>query len=271
MLSIVDLIDAGTFSPDLAAYALAAIGKGASFMVGAVPGGAGKTTVMGALLNFVPADVSLVTADGLATIEQGLKKDEPHSPSPGSPVFHAGKNGGAGVSRSRGTQAKGYGGVPLRSPALQGGELHCYICHEIGDGGYYAYLWGGVLRRYFELSSAGHMLATNLHADTCEQAHRQVCHDNGVPEDAFRKINLLFFLSLKSAGGVFARRISAVWESDGKSPHRALLAGKTSALPMEGSRLVTRVEVQEARVTIDKLMASGVRTIQEVRAAILSE
>jgi Flp pilus assembly CpaF family ATPase len=44
MLSIVDLIDAGTMSPELAAYSLAAIGGGASFMVGALPGGAGKTT-----------------------------------------------------------------------------------------------------------------------------------------------------------------------------------------------------------------------------------
>ena len=66
MLSIVDLIEAGTFSRDLAAYSLAAIGDGASFMVGALPGGAGKTTAMGALLNFVPRDVSLVAADGEA-------------------------------------------------------------------------------------------------------------------------------------------------------------------------------------------------------------
>lgn len=44
MLSIVDLVEAGTFTPDLAAYSLAAIGSGASFLVGADPGGAGKTT-----------------------------------------------------------------------------------------------------------------------------------------------------------------------------------------------------------------------------------
>ncbi|MEK7765428.1 MAG: hypothetical protein AAB368_04240, partial [bacterium] len=54
MLSIVDLIEAGTVTRELAAYLLAAIGGGASFMTAALPGGAGKTTVMGALLNFVP-------------------------------------------------------------------------------------------------------------------------------------------------------------------------------------------------------------------------
>ena len=64
MLSAVDLLSANTVTPDLAACLLAAIRGGASFMVGAQPGGAGKTTVMGALLNFVPANVELRPADG---------------------------------------------------------------------------------------------------------------------------------------------------------------------------------------------------------------
>lgn len=59
MLCVVDLIKAETVTPDLATLLLAAVGGGASFMIGAVPGGAGKTTVMGALLNFGPPDVSL--------------------------------------------------------------------------------------------------------------------------------------------------------------------------------------------------------------------
>lgn len=64
MLSVVDLIEAGILGEELAAYCLAAIGQGASFMVGAMPGGARKTTVMGALLTFVPPDVELSPADG---------------------------------------------------------------------------------------------------------------------------------------------------------------------------------------------------------------
>ena len=77
MLSIVDLVEAGTLTRDLAAYALAAIGGGASFMVGALPGGAGKTTVMGALLNLVPRDVVLVAAADEAVIEEGLRNPKP--------------------------------------------------------------------------------------------------------------------------------------------------------------------------------------------------
>ena len=128
MLSAVDLIRAGTITEDLAAYALGAIRGGASFMVGARPGGAGKTTVMGALLNFVPADVELAAADGLPAIDAARTQ-----------------------SRRR-----------------------CYICHEIGAGPYYAYLWGEPLRRYFDLPLAGHMLSTNLHADTYEEARERI-------------------------------------------------------------------------------------------------
>ena len=73
MLSIVDLIEAGTITRELAAYSLATIGAGASFMVGALPGGAGKTTVMGALLNLVPRDVPLVAADSDEVFETGLR------------------------------------------------------------------------------------------------------------------------------------------------------------------------------------------------------
>ncbi|MBM3496717.1 MAG: hypothetical protein FJX72_20715, partial [Armatimonadetes bacterium] len=62
MLSVVDLVEAGTLTPDVAAYCIAAVSSGRSFLVGASPGGAGKTTVMGALLNFVPPDVALVAA-----------------------------------------------------------------------------------------------------------------------------------------------------------------------------------------------------------------
>jgi hypothetical protein len=155
MLSVVDLVEAGTITRDIAAYSLAAIGNGASFMVGAQPGGAGKTTVMGALLNFVPTTVQLIPAHGMDIINQGLRAPEPRC---------------------------------------------CFICHEIGDGHYYAYLWGDVLRRYFDLPAEGHMLATNLHADTYEQAREQVCGDNGVPTADFQRMNLVYFLSVDSRG-----------------------------------------------------------------------
>ncbi len=224
MLSIVDLIDAGTFSEDLAAYALAAINNGASFMVGALAGGAGKTTVMGALLNFVPKSVRLVPADGLAAMHAGTAETD---------------------------------------------GRRCFICHEIGPGPYYAYLWGEPLRAYFDLPAAGHLLATNLHADTLEQARKQVCGDNGVSEAAFRRMNLIFLLSAERSGFRIRRRIEQAWESDGSSRHRQVYSARCPSPPHVRSDLVSEEDAAQGRAIIDLLGVRGARTIEEVRAAIV--
>ena len=224
MLSVVDLIEAGTLTRELAAYALAAIGNGASFMVGARPGAAGKTTVMGALLNFVPADVPLLPADGVAAIERGLRDSQPRT---------------------------------------------CYICHEIGAGPYYAYLWGDTLRRYFELPTVGHMLATNLHADTYEEARDQVCGDNPVSEAAFRRMNLLFFLAVDGRGPAASRRIVSAWESDGEEDHRQVAGEGAAESWADVSRVVSAGDCKTARERIDGMMAQGARTIEDVRRSVL--
>jgi len=55
MLSVVDLLEAGTLNRAQAAWLCVRIAQGSSFLVGARPGGAGKTAVMGALLAMLPA------------------------------------------------------------------------------------------------------------------------------------------------------------------------------------------------------------------------
>ena len=226
MLSIVDLIEAGTMSRELAAYSLAAISRGASFMVGALPGGAGKTTVMGALLNFVPREVQIVAADGTMTIEAGLREQAPR---------------------------------------------RCYVCHEIGDGSYYAYLWGKTLCRYFDLPPAGHMLATNLHADTYSEARRQVCEQNGVSPVKFRGMNVIYFLAVERQPDVVQRRIVNVWESDGHEDHRLVFGGGRAVSSRGGSMLVSPVALRTAGATIARLMASGVRRIEDVRPMVIED
>jgi hypothetical protein len=189
-------------------------------MVGALPGGAGKTTVMGALLNFVPAKVELVPADAQDVISQGL-----------------------------------------RNPSRQ----QCFICHEIGPGPYYAYLWGQAIREYFRLAEVGHMLATNLHADTYEQAHDQISHQNEVPEVALWRMNLMLFLSV---GPGSRRRIEQVWESDGGQPHRRVYEACNGGL-IEPSHLVTATKLAVAGQVIQKLLSSGGRFIEDVRALVV--
>ena len=225
MLSIVDLLEVGTFTAELAAYALAAISEGASFLVGARPGGAGKTTVMGALLNFVPPGVELVAADGAATIAAGLSE--------------------------QGRRAR-----------------CCYICHEIGSGAYYAYLWGEDLRAYFDLPSAGHMLATNLHADTFEQARHQICKTNQVSETALRGVGLMFFLAVRRSDWDVSRRIDTVWASDGVEGHRRIFDSRSSSLYGHAD-MVAPGRLAWARQTIDELRSDNACTIGQVRSVVI--
>ncbi len=174
MFSIFDLLERGTLDINLASFALYWISQGASFLVGANPGGAGKTTVMGALLNFVPSDVQLVPAT-----EQEVAK---------------------GISRGQNVDGR-----------------KCYICHEIGSGPWLAYLWGKVLRNYFQLLDYGYILATNLHADDIDEAYYQICVDNRVPENYFHRVNLMFFLRILPR---YQRRIEKVYFSRGIQEHK---------------------------------------------------
>ena len=66
MLSLVDLLEADTLTLGLAGFLVERIEAGASWLVGARPGGAGKTTVMGALLAMLPdgVPVHLSTSGG---------------------------------------------------------------------------------------------------------------------------------------------------------------------------------------------------------------
>jgi hypothetical protein len=227
MLSIVDLLRARTVDLDLAAYLFAAVSAGASFMVGCVPGGGGKTTVMGALLNLVPPGVELFPADGREAIAEALS-----SPSP----------------------------------------RRCMVCHEVGPGGYYAYLWGEEARMFFRLPSVGHIIATNLHADTLEQCHAQLCGHLGVSKEDFERVSLKLFLRIVYAGGAVARRIAAAYESLPGREHRRIFMWDERSGRFErdgGSLLVSSERETACRETLERLDAGDVLTIEDVRKAIV--
>jgi energy-coupling factor transporter ATP-binding protein EcfA2 len=60
---VIDLVEAGTVDPGQAAWLLDRIQEGCSWLVGARPGGAGKTTIMSALLGLLPADETVHVTD----------------------------------------------------------------------------------------------------------------------------------------------------------------------------------------------------------------
>ncbi|MFC1526234.1 hypothetical protein ACFL6X_05415 [Candidatus Latescibacterota bacterium] len=61
-LSLLDQIQAGTLDLELAAWLVSHVSRGASFIVGASPGRAGKSTTMRSLLSFVPSDLAFAEA-----------------------------------------------------------------------------------------------------------------------------------------------------------------------------------------------------------------
>jgi len=78
MLTVVDLIEAGTISPEMAAAVMEALARGASILTGARPSGAGKTTVLAAFLNLLPPDVTIVTVDDPGVVGQALARPPEH-------------------------------------------------------------------------------------------------------------------------------------------------------------------------------------------------
>ncbi len=62
LLSIVDLMEAGTITAEAAGFCLAALHEGAGIFTGAVPGGAGKTTLLASLLALLPPEEKIITA-----------------------------------------------------------------------------------------------------------------------------------------------------------------------------------------------------------------
>lgn len=72
-LSVIDLVEAGTLERALCAWLLDRVLAGSSWLVGARPGGAGKTTVMSALLAMVPEG----TVAHLVTPSSGWERARP--------------------------------------------------------------------------------------------------------------------------------------------------------------------------------------------------
>ena len=86
----------------------------------------------------------------------------------------------------------------------------CYLCHEIGAGHWYGYLWGDDAARYLALGRQGR-IAASLHADTVEELSEQLLGPQiGADPADLARVDLLLFM-VRDGG---RRRVSAVYEAD---------------------------------------------------------
>jgi len=67
-LNIVDLIEANTLDAPLTAFLWEKVAQGCSFLTAARPGGAGKSTVLANLLNFLPDKTQIITTTSEAEL-----------------------------------------------------------------------------------------------------------------------------------------------------------------------------------------------------------
>jgi len=86
-------------------------------------------------------------------------------------------------------------------------EPTCWLCHEIGAGHWFGYLWGAEAAQFLALQSSGR-IAGSLHADTDEEVAAQLV---GTAEEDLAAIDLL--LTMVRVGGM--RRVNTVYESVG--------------------------------------------------------
>jgi hypothetical protein len=229
MLSLVDLIEAGTVDLPLAAYLAAVMRSGASLLVGARPGGAGKTAVMCALLNFLPDDTVIRAVEGRAVLVQGQRDEEP--------------------------------------------GRTCYLAHEISSASYYAYVWGNEARAFFGLAADGHIIASNLHADTLKETRDQLCRENGVARAHLDAVTLKVYLQVKRGAGWSMRRwVGCVYESAGEGD-RLLWTKEGDGTYVRHQPLESAVVSQEQEEGYAELLAElqrqGLRHIDDVRRALM--
>lgn len=208
MLSVVDLLEAGTLSVHQIAWLLDRILQGSSWLVGARPGGAGKTTVMSALLAMVPG---------------------------GDRVWLSNRDSDWQECESGDT----------------------IVSYELSPGFYEAYVWGQDVVRLTELGQRGCRIVSNLHADTLEQARRQVVEECGATEAGFQAFQIFLPLVLKGPGLTRVPIVETIdYVHDGQWCRLSREEAESASAP-------------PGRITefLDNCRADGIRLIEDVREA----
>lgn len=165
----------------------------------------------------------------------------------------------------------------------------CFLCHEIGSGPWYGYLWGADVGRYFELIGEKRAIASCIHADTLEEMRDILISDElSVTAENFNKLDLILFMHLDKQGWQYRRRISAICEATGLSSsesHRPLYIWnpRDDVFSKQGQSLLLQrlakktgetaeqieQELKDCESVIQGLMMQNITDFQDVRRRIV--
>jgi len=145
-------------------------------------------------------------------------------------------------------------------------EPTCYLCHEIGAGHWFGYLWAEDAAEFLALQRQGR-IAASLHADSVEDVAAQLLGPDVAADEAdLAAVDLMLFMVRAGT----RRRVSAVFEAAGSDPPdpRPAVAWRreTDDFALDPSRPPGRLD--QATECIACLVADRARMLEDVMAAV---
>jgi hypothetical protein len=148
----------------------------------------------------------------------------------------------------------------------------CYLAHEINNAFYYAYIWGEEAQVFFSLIAQGHIVASNLHADTLAETHDLVCQKYGVERAHLDAVTLKIYLEVKrTIGWNVQRRVSRVYESNGVQDRLLWTSKRGTFIRQEPgeSAIVSPEQEKEYAEFLTTLIRQDTRHIDEIRRRLV--
>ena len=152
----------------------------------------------------------------------------------------------------------------------------CYLCHEIGAGSWFGYLWGEKAARFLALHRHGR-IAASLHADTDAEIRDQLLGPGvGADEGDLAAVDLL--LTMVREGG--RRRVLTIYEAtdDARPAWQPTVAWnrREDSFSMQSGQLLPRLsgpaeaqaQIEAGTEFIGGLVTDDVRLLEDVLEAV---
>jgi hypothetical protein len=273
--SIVELISDGVLDADLAGLAWLLVEARVPVVVAALQRGVGKSTILEALLDFLPRGVERVDL-------RGDEEDFAWLPEAAS----LGWQGDGGKAPWVAPSQVAAGGTSPATSYLVAAELSRHLP---------AYTWGPAARTLVRAASRGYGFGATIHADRLEEIHEELRHPSvGLSDDELTYLGLVLVIRARrvSDGSVRRRLVSAHYARPlGRDEHGhtqrlppAVLAARArddepldhyewGVLPEIAARLGRLAgelenDLAERAALLDGLARAGTTDVETVRAAI---
>ncbi len=154
-------------------------------------------------------------------------------------------------------------------------ENLCFLCHEIGSGPIYGYIWNEYVGQFLHLTGNGCRVASCLHADTLPETRGiLMSRELGVSEEDFNRMGLFLFLNLERTLTGYRRRVATFYKSAGETgQHKLLFSWEPESDTFSQHGEPKEQEAEELRLCrsfIENLMDSGETDFRWVRRQVVN-